>query len=81
MVVTPHLVTPRRGPIATPADQFVPPSDFELFLLGEQRRGELSQTDRALISSIPQKVASTALMVTSSIEKRCFDALDSRLDW
>jgi len=55
MVVTPHLVTPRRGTIATPADQFVPPSDFELFLLGEQRRGELSAVDRALISVDPTK--------------------------
>ncbi len=56
MVVTPHLVTPRRATTATPADQFVPPSDFELFLLGEQRRGELlSPEDRALLSVDPTK--------------------------
>ena len=55
MVVTPHLVTPRRGNIATPADQFVPPSDFELFLLGEQRGGELPAADRALLSVDPTK--------------------------
>jgi pilus assembly protein CpaC len=36
IVVTPHLVTPRKGRIATPNDHFIPPSDFELFLLGSQ---------------------------------------------
>jgi pilus assembly protein CpaC len=55
MVVTPHLVTPRRGAVATPADQFVPPSDYELFLLGEQRAGGLNAADRALISVDPTK--------------------------
>ena len=37
IVVTPHLVTPRKAEAATPADRFVPPSDFELFLFGAQR--------------------------------------------
>jgi pilus assembly protein CpaC len=56
MVVTPHLVTPRKATVATPADQFVPPSDFELFLLGEERHGELvSPEDRALLTVDPSK--------------------------
>jgi pilus assembly protein CpaC len=38
IVVTPHLVTPRRGATATPADYFTPPSDLELFLLGSRHR-------------------------------------------
>jgi pilus assembly protein CpaC len=57
IVVTPHLVTPRRGPTATPVDTFVPPSDFELFLFGNQRgRVEnLKPEDRALMSADPTK--------------------------
>lgn len=57
MVVTPHLVVPRRAPTATPADQFVPPSDYELFLLGQQRAaaGGLAPVDGALISADPTK--------------------------
>jgi len=57
IVVTPHLVTPKRGPTATPADTFVPPSDFELFLFGNQRgRAEnLKPEDRALMSADPTK--------------------------
>lgn len=57
IVVTPHLVTPRRGPVATPADAFVPPSDFELFLFGNQRgkAENLKPEDRALMSSDPGK--------------------------
>ncbi len=57
IVVTPHLVTPRRGTIATPADRFVPPSDFELFLLGAQSGAgtAVRPEDRALISSDPNK--------------------------
>jgi pilus assembly protein CpaC len=57
IVVTPHLVVPRRGPMATPADNFVPPSDFELFLFGNQRgRAEnLRPEDRALMSVDPGK--------------------------
>lgn len=42
IVVTPHLVTPRRGPIATPADGFTPPSDMELFLRGNQSGSKTS---------------------------------------
>jgi pilus assembly protein CpaC len=57
IVVTPHLVTPKRGPTATPLDTFVPPSDFELFLFGNQRgRAEnLKPEDRALMSADPGK--------------------------
>ena len=58
IVVTPHLVTPRRGPIATPDQNFVPPSDFELFLFGNQEATALSikPEDRALMSADPSKV-------------------------
>jgi len=57
IVVTPHLVTPRRMVSATPADHFVPPSDFELFLFGAQRgkAANLKPEDRALISADPGK--------------------------
>ncbi len=57
IVVTPHLVTPKRGPVATPIDSFVPPSDFELFLFGNQRgkAQNLKPEDRALISADPGK--------------------------
>ena len=57
IVVTPHLVTPKRGPTATPADSFVPPSDFELFLFGNQRgkAANLKPEDRALMSADPAK--------------------------
>ena len=57
IVVTPHLVTPRRGPTATPVDAFVPPSDFELFLFGNQRgkAENLKPEDRALMSAEPGK--------------------------
>jgi pilus assembly protein CpaC len=57
IVVTPHLVTPKRGPMATPADSFVPPSDFELFLFGNQRgkAANLKPEDRALMSADPGK--------------------------
>jgi pilus assembly protein CpaC len=57
IVVTPHLVTPKRGPTATPADAFVPPSDFELFLFGNQRgkAENLQPEDRALMSAEPGK--------------------------
>jgi pilus assembly protein CpaC len=57
IVVTPHLATPRRGRTPLPGDQFVPPSDFELFLMGTQN-GSVSQLrpeDRALISTDPRK--------------------------
>ena len=57
IVVTPHLVTPRRAYAATPADMFVPPSDFELFLFGSQRgkASSLKPEDRALMSLDPNK--------------------------
>jgi len=57
IVVTPHLVTPKRGPTATPIDTFVPPSDFELFLFGNQRgkAENLRPEDRALMSADPAK--------------------------
>ena len=57
IVVTPHLVTPKRGPTATPVDTFVPPSDFELFLFGNQRgkAANLKPEDRALMSADPGK--------------------------
>jgi pilus assembly protein CpaC len=57
IVVTPHLVTPRKGYVATPTDHFVPPSDFELFLLGQQD-GEASNIrpeDRVLLEADPTK--------------------------
>ncbi len=55
IVVTPHLVTPRKAYAATPADRFVPPSDFELFLFGAQRgnTADLRPEDRALMSIDP----------------------------
>jgi pilus assembly protein CpaC len=57
LVVTPHLVTPRRAYAATPADHFVPPSDFELFVFGAQRGKEsnVRPEDRALLSMDPGK--------------------------
>jgi pilus assembly protein CpaC len=56
IVVTPHLVIPRKGAGATPIDHFLPPSDFELFLIGAQRGSDdyLSPEDKALISSDPK---------------------------
>jgi pilus assembly protein CpaC len=56
IVVTPRLVTPRRGgSIAMPGDRWVPPSDFELFLFGAQRAAgsKMKAEDRALISADP----------------------------
>ncbi len=57
IVVTPHLVVPRRVAAATPIDHFVPPSDFELFLFGAQRgkAANLKPEDRALMSADPGK--------------------------
>jgi len=56
LVVTPHLAVPVRGPAATPADRFVPPSDFELFLFGAQKATKTpkSAEDRALMSVDPK---------------------------
>ena len=55
IVVTPHLVTPRRGPTATPIDHYVPPSDFELFLFGAMsgEAASLKPEDRVLMSVDP----------------------------
>jgi pilus assembly protein CpaC len=57
IVVTPHLVTPRRGPVATPGDNFVPPSDFEIFLLGQQvgEAENVRPEDRVLLEADPTK--------------------------
>lgn len=56
LVVTPHLVTPRKGRVATPADRFIPPSDFELFLLGAQTGSgfHVSPEDRVLLNNNPK---------------------------
>lgn len=58
MVVTPHLAAPTRGPQATPADYFTPPSDFELFVFGAQQglRSGINPEDRALMGLDPTKV-------------------------
>lgn len=57
IVVTPHLVVPRRGPSAYPTDHFVPPSDLELFLFGMQTGtpGDVAPEDRVLLSQDPTK--------------------------
>jgi pilus assembly protein CpaC len=57
VVVTPHLVTPHRSAASTPADSFVPPSDFELFLLGglSGSASKLTAEDRALMASDPTR--------------------------
>ena len=57
IVVTPHLVVPRRGYIATPADHFVPPSDYELFLLGNLSGSgaNIAPEDRVLMTTDPTK--------------------------
>jgi pilus assembly protein CpaC len=57
LVVTPRLAAPIHGRAATPADGFVPPSDFELFLFGAQRstaRGPTAE-DRALMAVDPDR--------------------------
>jgi pilus assembly protein CpaC len=56
IVVTPHLVIPRKAVAATPTDHFVPPSDIELFLLGQQRGSGayLTPEDKALLSADPK---------------------------
>lgn len=55
IVVTPHLVIPRKGRIAAPGDNFMPPSDFELFLFGAQQGAGpwIRPEDRALMSADP----------------------------
>lgn len=56
MVVTPHLAKPRRGPTAIPSGDFIPPSDFELFLMGTQTgsAAQLRPEDRALMAVDPR---------------------------
>lgn len=57
MVVTPHLAVPQRGPAALPGEHFIPPSDFELFLLGSHAGSgaNLRPEDRALMAVDPRK--------------------------
>ena len=57
ILVTPHLAKPTRGPMATPADHFVPPSDYELFLFGAQHgsAAAISPEDKSLMSHDPTK--------------------------
>lgn len=58
IVVTPHLVVARRGPVALPSDHFTPPSDYELFLFGMMagQGAHMRPEDRALMSQDPTKV-------------------------
>jgi pilus assembly protein CpaC len=57
IVVTPHLVTPRKGRVALPTDHFIPPSDFELFLLGSEAGSGtyVRPEDRVLMGADPKK--------------------------
>ncbi len=57
IVVTPHLVVARRGPVALPTDHFTPPSDYELFLFGmlAGQGAQMRPEDRALMSRDPNK--------------------------
>jgi pilus assembly protein CpaC len=57
LVVTPHLAKPTQGRAFTPADHFVAPSDFELFLFGAHRATPLFSTpeQRALMAVDPTK--------------------------
>jgi pilus assembly protein CpaC len=57
IVVTPRLVTARRGPVALPTDHFTPPSDYELFLFGmlAGQGAQIRPEDRALMSQDPAK--------------------------
>jgi len=57
IIVTPHLAQPTQGRAATPADKFIPPSDFELFVFGAQRASPLfvNAEDRALMGLDPKK--------------------------
>jgi pilus assembly protein CpaC len=57
IVVTPHLVIARKGPVALPTDHFTPPSDYELFLFGmlAGQGSNLRPEDRALMSQDPSK--------------------------
>ena len=57
IVVTPHLVVARKGPVALPTDHFTPPSDYELFLFGMLggQGANMRPEDRALMSQDPSK--------------------------
>lgn len=57
IVVTPHLVTPRRGKTVMPGERFVPPSDFEFFLQGHNEGTPKSGQagERALMSGTARK--------------------------
>ncbi len=57
IVVTPHLVTPRRGKTVMPGERFVPPSDFEFFLQGhDEGTAKSGQAgERALMSGTATK--------------------------
>lgn len=57
IVVTPHLVTAHRGPVALPGGAFVPPSDYELFLFGSLKGSadDVPAEDRVLMSQDPSK--------------------------
>ena len=57
VVITPHLVTARRGPMATPVDHFTPPSDYELFMLGQMqsRKSGARPEDQVLTPTDPTK--------------------------
>jgi pilus assembly protein CpaC len=56
IVVTPHIVTPRRGEIAMPGGRWIPPSDLEMFLLGRQSGDakSLRPEDRVLLTADPK---------------------------
>ena len=58
MVVTPHLAVPTQGPQAMPDGNYVPPSDFELFLFGATQglKSGVNPEDRALMGLDPNKV-------------------------
>ena len=58
MVVTPHLAVPTQGPQASPDGNYVPPSDFELFLFGATQglKSGVNPEDRALMGLDPNKV-------------------------
>ncbi|PCI33584.1 MAG: pilus assembly protein CpaC [Alphaproteobacteria bacterium] len=56
IVVTPHLVQPAMaGQIRTPADGFIPPNDFEFFLMGklenDQSNGGPAMNPRAMMKA------------------------------
>jgi len=57
IIVTPHLVVARKGPMALPTDHFTPPSDYELFLFGMLggQGANMRPEDRALMSQDPSK--------------------------